>query len=272
MAEWVTGDVYDGGIKIHYTRTGGEAPALVLAHGVTDNGLCWSRVARALEDEYDVVMYDGRGHGLSDAPEQGYTLADQVADLLGVVQGLGLEKPALMGHSLGALTVLGFAGRYPDLPAKVILEDPPAPPVLVDQETAEKVMADRRVEWVTNLRLQQERTLSELLAEGRAITPPWHEDEIRPWAESKLQASLNIANPGEGLVLPTLDTMTRVACPVLLLTGDPSAGSRLPPDVAQAMTGLIPTLRLVHFAGTGHCIRREQFERFIREVHAFLLE
>ncbi|HEX7975799.1 MAG TPA: alpha/beta hydrolase, partial [Anaerolineales bacterium] len=269
MAEWVAGDVHASGIKIHYTRTGGELPALVLAHGITDNGLCWSRVARALEAEYDIVMYDARGHGLSDAPEQGYTLADQVGDLLGLVQGLGLEKPALMGHSMGALTVLGFAGRYPDLLGKAILEDPPDPPVLVDQETVEKDLAGRRVLWMTGLRAYQERTLSELLAEGRAITPPWHEDEVRPWAESKLQASLNIANAGEGLCLPTIDTLSQVTCPVLLLTGDPSAGSRLTPDVAQAMTGLIPSLRLVHFPNTGHNIRREQFERFVQEVRRF---
>lgn len=44
----------------------------MIAHAVTDNGITWTRVARALEADYDVVMYDRRGHGLSDASESGY--------------------------------------------------------------------------------------------------------------------------------------------------------------------------------------------------------
>ena len=55
MAQWQSGDVTANGIKVHYTRTGGDKPPLVLNHGATDNGLCWTPVATALEAEYDVV-------------------------------------------------------------------------------------------------------------------------------------------------------------------------------------------------------------------------
>jgi N-formylmaleamate deformylase len=59
MAQWQSGDVTANGIKIHYTRTGGGKTPLVLNHGATDNGLCWTPVARALEAEYDVIMGTG---------------------------------------------------------------------------------------------------------------------------------------------------------------------------------------------------------------------
>src|SRR4029079_7250210 len=95
--EWVSGDAAANGITIHYSRTGGAdgggKPPLVLSHGATDNGLCWTRVARDLESDFDVIMPDARGHGLSDAPEQGYSSAEHAADLAGLIRALGLERP-----------------------------------------------------------------------------------------------------------------------------------------------------------------------------------
>jgi pimeloyl-ACP methyl ester carboxylesterase len=65
MRGWKTGrvDVSDGHLVYH--RTGGTGSALLLSHGLTDNGLCWLRLAAALEPEFDIVMLDARGHGES---------------------------------------------------------------------------------------------------------------------------------------------------------------------------------------------------------------
>ena len=88
MPEWFSGDVVANGLNIHYARTGGDKPALVLSHGATDSGLCWTRVARALEADYDVIMPDARGHGLSDAPPSGYASRDRAADLASLIDAL----------------------------------------------------------------------------------------------------------------------------------------------------------------------------------------
>ena len=96
MSDWSSGDVVANGIKIHYYRTGGNKPPLVLAHGFSDNELCWTRVTRALEQDYDVIMPDARGHGYSEAPEKGYSSEDHASDLAGLIEALGLGKPALM--------------------------------------------------------------------------------------------------------------------------------------------------------------------------------
>ena len=79
--------------------------------------------AAALEADYDLIMVDVRGHGQSDAPETGYTLAQMAGDLRGVIAGLGLRRPAVMGHSMGGGTTLALAGLYPDVPGAIILED-----------------------------------------------------------------------------------------------------------------------------------------------------
>ena len=58
MTHWQSGDIAVNGLKLHYTRTGGAKPPVVLAHGFSDDGLCWTPVAEALEADYDVVMVD----------------------------------------------------------------------------------------------------------------------------------------------------------------------------------------------------------------------
>jgi len=68
---WFEGTVMANGIHQHYYRTGGDKPSLILLHGFSENGLCWSRVAKALEQDNDVIMVDARGHGLSSGPETG---------------------------------------------------------------------------------------------------------------------------------------------------------------------------------------------------------
>ena len=58
--DWQTGYVETNGLRLHYTRTGGNKPPIVLAHGVTDAGPCWTPVAEALAAEYDAIMVDAR--------------------------------------------------------------------------------------------------------------------------------------------------------------------------------------------------------------------
>ena len=57
MTQWFEGDVQANGSTIHYYRTGGtNKPPILLLHGITDNGLCWSCVAHDLEGSYDVTL------------------------------------------------------------------------------------------------------------------------------------------------------------------------------------------------------------------------
>src|SRR5271157_2904247 len=68
MTNWMSGTCEANGVNIHYLRTGGYKPPLVLLHGLTGSGACWIPLARALEGEYDVLMPDARGHGSSSTP------------------------------------------------------------------------------------------------------------------------------------------------------------------------------------------------------------
>ena len=101
-AGWTEGYVMSNGIRIHYWRTGAgsnKAP-LVMAHGSSDDALCWTNLATEFTDRYDIIMFDARGHGLSDPPTAADPADVQVEDLAGLIKALKLEKPVLMGLSL----------------------------------------------------------------------------------------------------------------------------------------------------------------------------
>lgn len=59
------------GINIHYTRTGGKKPVLVLLHGLAANGECWKGLIPFLANDFDIIMPDSRGHGESSLPGHG---------------------------------------------------------------------------------------------------------------------------------------------------------------------------------------------------------
>jgi pimeloyl-ACP methyl ester carboxylesterase len=124
MTNWMTGVCETNGINIHYRRTGRSKPPLVLLHGLAGSGACWIPLARALEGEYDVVMPDARGHGNSSTPLDGYRYEDYASDVVGLIQGLGLAAPVLLGHSMGGMTAALVASQLATAIRGVILADP----------------------------------------------------------------------------------------------------------------------------------------------------
>ena len=96
----------------------------MFAHGITDNGLCFVPIAEQLAGDFEIVLYDARGHGRSDPSPRGTTPLDRARDLGALIEALGLHKPGLLGHSMGGATVALFAGLFPQVPGYIILEDP----------------------------------------------------------------------------------------------------------------------------------------------------
>ena len=266
MAKLFYGHVSVDGVKIHYYRTSEEKPPLVLLHGLTDNGLCWERLALKLENLYDLVLIDARGHGLSDAPESGYHPEDHAADVAAVISELGLQTPALIGHSMGAMTAIVAAANYPHLIGGVLLEDPP----LLDQAWLEEEAAARSAEWRDRILSLRQKPLDELIELGRSKNPAWQENELFQWAKAKQQA-----RPGAALTVSAAHTSWRqviqnVACPALLITGDVQSGAIITPAVAQEAAGLMKNCSLAYIAGAGHSIRREQYHAYEEAVMSFL--
>lgn len=271
MPTWQSGYVHVNGLKLHYTRTGGSKPTLILVHGFTDDGACWTPVAEALQADFDIIMPDARGHGFSDAPESGYGPTEQASDLNGLISALGLKKPIVLGHSMGAMTAMTLAGLYPDVPSMILLEDPPpwwnpasAPPTF-DPDFPAKMRA--------NLIERKQMTRDALIASERKVSPTWSDAELVPWADSKLRLNPNIAqimNRDIPTSVEWANAMPRITCPVLLITADTDRGAIVTTDAADVLHRMIPHLQIAHIPDAGHSIHREQLAHYLQVIRDFI--
>jgi len=103
-SHWTDGYVMANGIRIHYWRTGGGKPPMVLADGSSDDVLCWTNLAKELEDSFDIILFDARGHGLSDPPS-----ASDPADAQGELRQQNEEIASLLKN--GKLVHIEGAGH-----------------------------------------------------------------------------------------------------------------------------------------------------------------
>lgn len=269
MANWQQGKVAANGINLAYTRTGGDKAPLLLAHGLTDSGLCWRRVANVMQQYFDVVMLDARGHGDSDKPESGYSASEHAADLAGVIEALQLNNAVVMGHSMGATSTAILAAERPDLISCAVLEDPVWRFENPD-DTNPATQAAASAEWATRLEEQQKLTPYEILMRGRIQNPTWGAEDFPDWVEAKPKVSpavfqfITESRPSWTDYVPTY------VKPVLLLYGEPALGGIVSPAVAAEAHRLNPKVVPHQVSGAGHNIRRMQFNEYISELKEFV--
>jgi N-formylmaleamate deformylase len=260
MTRWTSAVCETNGINIHYLRTGGSGPPVVLLHGLTGSGACWSPLARALEAEFDVVMPDARGHGSSSTPQTGYRYADHARDVVGLMRGLGLAAPVLLGHSMGGLTAAVVASQMGTALRGVILADP----TFLSLERQREVYASEAVE-------QHRRLLSldreELLAQARVRHPRRSPEIVELVTEARMQTPLCAF---EALTPPNPEyprLVSAIEAPSLLVIGDHGVVSL---ETARELQELNPRLRVEQIADAGHGLQYDQPERFARVVGSFL--
>jgi lipase len=119
----------DGG-ELTYGEWGDPAAPPVLAtHGITASHLAWSRVAQALP-EHRLIAPDLRGRGRSNGLPGPYGMATHAADMVRLLDGLGIDRVRLVGHSMGAFVAAATAARLGDRATGVVLVDGGIPFVL----------------------------------------------------------------------------------------------------------------------------------------------
>jgi pimeloyl-ACP methyl ester carboxylesterase len=123
MSEPVMIKAKGDGVKIQLAVWEGKGKEVLCVHGLTANCRCWDVIASALSPQHKVRAMDLRGRGLSDSPPSGYSVENHCRDIVALMDDQGLERPVLMGHSLGAFISLVFAAKYPRRVDRLILVD-----------------------------------------------------------------------------------------------------------------------------------------------------
>ncbi|MCC3160858.1 alpha/beta hydrolase [Hymenobacter sp. 15J16-1T3B] len=260
MSTWSSAVCETNGISLHYTRTGGAKPPVVLLHGLMTNGLCWSELARVLAPDYDVIMPDARGHGRSSAPAAGYRYADHAADVVGLLSALQLPPAFLLGHSMGGMTAAVVASRCPELLRGLLLADPTFLSPEVQRDVYASDVAEQHRQLLT-------RSLAEVLADARRRHPHRPAETLELFARARLQTSLRAF---EVLTPPNPDfrqLISQLRTPTLLVFGD---GGIVSAAVAQELHQLNPSVEFAQIPDAGHALQVDQPARFAAAVTRFL--
>lgn len=254
------------GVLMNYRLSGRpEGRTLVFSNSLGTDLRIWDDVAAALAGRYRILVYDKRGHGLSDTTPAPYKLDDHVGDLLGLLDRLHIDRFGIVGLSVGGLIAQGVAARVPQRLEALVLSD-----------TAAKIgTADMWTERITALQSGGIESLADAVME-RWFAMEYrqsHPDEIAGWRNLLVRTPLD-GYAGTCAAIRDADlteSTRRITLPTLCIVGEEDRST--PPDVVRQTAELLPKARLDIIAHTGHvpCIDRPDIyvqclERYFGEV------
>ena len=250
------------GVEIAYVDSGGPAErSLVLLHGISDSSWSWSRMVPHLPAGVRSVAVDLRGHGASTKPEHGYTVPELAADVVALMDHLGIGSATMVGHSWGTLVARAVAEQHPDRVERLVLVGAMEAPV--------------------------NRVMHDLDAEVRALGDDVPESFVREFQESTLASAVPEAFmervvaesrrlPGpvwraamHGLVTADdADRLRGIAVPTLLVWGEHDSFFLRPEE--ERLLAAIPDARLVVVPGAGHATHWDRPAEVAAEIAQFV--
>ena len=116
------------GVRLGYEEQGSGSPPMLLVHGWSCDHTHFAPQAEHFSKRHRVISVDLRGHGASDSPEQEYSMAGFADDLADLCEQLDVNRPVVVGHSMGGVIAFEMAARHPELVGAVVAIDSPLVP------------------------------------------------------------------------------------------------------------------------------------------------
>ncbi len=250
------------GIVLHHQVIGrSDGPALVFNNSLGSDFRIWQDIVPAFTDRFRVVLYDKRGHGLSDAPPAPYTIDDHTDDLLALLDVLKIDSAALVGLSVGGMIAQRAAVRAPER-VKALVLCCTAAKIGTPELWAERISAVETggIEPIADNVLQ------------RWFTPDFHEtrkDDIRGWRNMLVRVPAH-GYAGTCAAIRDADLMSdagKIDVPTLCVAGDQDGST--PADVVRHTASLIPGARFELIEGCGHipCVEKPAALTRLIQIH-----
>jgi N-formylmaleamate deformylase len=255
--------VHANGIRQHYLRYGGAREAhdaIVLVPGITSPAVTWGFVAETLGRHFDTYVLDVRGRGLSAASSAlDYGLDAQAADLVALIEAIGLKRASVLGHSMGARIALR-AARQSKAIARLALIDPPV------SGPGRRAYPARLAWYLDSIALAR---VGIDLEGMRAFCPTWTDESLRlraQWPHTCDERAVRASF--EGFHADDIHAdMPHVRQPALLMTAGKGDVIR-DEDIAE-MRELMPQLEVVNVPDAGHMIPWDDEAGFYRALGSF---
>jgi len=254
----------NGVVLHHEVRGRGDGPTVVFSNSLGTDFRIWNEVSAALEPNYRVVLYDKRGHGLSEATPQPYRMDDHVSDLAALLDHLGVKQAVVVGLSVGGMIAQGIAAARPDLVKALVLCD-----------TAHKIGTaeawNARIDAVNAYGIA---SIGDAIME-RWFTPGYRTPENPDFVGYTNMLTRTPVDGYAGTCAALRDTdltasTSALKLPVLCIVGDQDGST--PPDLVRTTANLIEGSRFEIVEGAGHIPCVEQPKQTIALITGFLKE
>ena len=249
-----------GGVGIHWREDGDPngAPVLLLNSLGTDLRL-WEEILPMLGSRR-IIRVDTRGHGLSDAPETGYSLDALAEDVVTVIQCLNLTNLTVAGVSLGGMVAQALTTKLPDHVERLILSNTAA-------QMGNPKLWNARIEAVLDQGLE---------GIADAILDRWFASSYRSKSPIRLWRNMLIRTPATGYIgccaalakADLTEMAPTISCPTLLIGGSEDGAS--PPEFVRALARTIPNAEHHEITGAGHLPMAETPNEFAALFNDFM--
>ncbi|MEU3771807.1 alpha/beta hydrolase [Streptomyces sp. NPDC032472] len=260
---WSTRIVQRDGVRISCRDRAGPGRPVVLLHGLAGHAGEWDALARHLPARHRVVAVDQRGHGASERHPADLSRAAYVADVVAVLDRLGLQEPVLVGQSLGGHTAMLTAAAHPGLVHALVLVEagPGGPNPRVQQEVGG---------WLDSWPIPfPSREAAVGFLGGGAVGEGWAaglEERDGGWWP-RFDRDVMVGSLAENARTSFWDEWTKITCPTLAVLGQSGI---IPPQEIGEMLRLRPDTAAVSIPGTGHDLHLERTDVLRQVLEDFL--
>ena len=254
------------GIQMNYELSGRkDDPVVMLSHSLGSSLVMWNPQMKALEPHFQVLRYDIRGHGKSEAPPGAYTLELMGEDAVALLDVLEIEKVDWIGLSMGGMIGQGVALNYPKRLKSLALCD-----------TAAVIAPEAQPIWQERIDAVREKGVESQLEPTmeRWFTPSFL--KLNPYMLGVIREEF-LATPAKGYLgciyairkLNYLDRLSTINIPTLIMVGEDDPGT--PISASEAIHQRIPNSKLVIIKSARHLSNIEQPEAFNKNLLTFLM-
>jgi pimeloyl-ACP methyl ester carboxylesterase len=280
-----------GTLRIHFRDWGNAAaPPLLIVHGLRDHSHSFDDLARGLLDRFHVFALDLRGHGDSETTPY-YSFGHFVMDLRNMVRALRLERPILIGHSMGGEVVAHYCGCFPEVVSRVvIIEGLGPPPANMDEEVQWTVDGFARIDRAfsgppglkdldaayARLRERNPRLPEAKARELALLGTRAREDGMLEWKFDAMLTTMAITGPDQ--LDYNMALWKRIVAPTLIVHGAESGefwrrkrnALYLEPDDLARRLACFRDHRFLEIAGAGHMVHFDRPRELVTAIRDFL--
>jgi len=268
-------------MKLHFRKYGESGPPLVIVHGLYGSGDNWVSIARDLSSGFEVYVVDQRNHGQSphSATHDYPSMRD---DLKMMMDAEAIEKAVLIGHSMGAKTIMYFAAAWPDrVQALVSVDMAPKAYHQLALESHSAADHGKMIDAMLALDLDSAESREDL---DRALAASVGSERVRSfllknvrrnksgifsWRLNLPALKNNLDRILDGLDVESIEKEGGIrGFPTLFVAGEKSDYIR--PEDHQLIRAVFPGAQIVTIPGTGHWVHAEQPALLLKNLHYFL--